>query len=110
MIEHNKNRSKYNDGFTLIEILVTIGITALLIALTLPAIQAARESARKTECVGNLKNLGLAVASFNVTHNGFPRSVTSLNPGVVNNLTSPYSMHCQLLPYLEENKVPQQNL
>lgn len=102
MLESDNTFSKCDRGFTLIELLVTIGIISLLIALILPAVQSAREAARKTVCVSNLKNLGLAVASFNVAHNGFPRLVTSLSPEVVDNQASPYSMHCQLLPYLEE--------
>jgi prepilin-type N-terminal cleavage/methylation domain-containing protein/prepilin-type processing-associated H-X9-DG protein len=51
-------------GFTLIELLVAIAIIAVLIALLLPAVQAAREAARRTQCVNNMKQLGLAIASY----------------------------------------------
>lgn len=96
-----KNDSAFRRGITLIELLVTISIISILIALLLPAVQSARESARRAQCTNNLKNLGLAISSFETAHQGFPRVVTSLNPGVSKTNVSPYSMHCQLLPYLE---------
>lgn len=96
-----KNHDSFRRGITLIELLVTISIIAILISLLLPAVQSARESARRAQCASHLKNLGLAISSFATAHQGFPRVVTSLNPGVSNTNVSPYSMHCQLLPYLE---------
>ena len=62
-------------GFTLIELLVVIAIIAVLIALLLPAVQAARESARRAQCVNNMKQLALAVHNYNQTQNTFPANL-----------------------------------
>lgn len=64
-------------GFTLIELLVVIAIIAILIALLLPAVQQAREAARKTQCRNNLHNIGLALHNYENTFGLFPPSMTS---------------------------------
>ena len=99
-----RRRSK---GFTLIELLVVIAIVAVLIALLLPAIQLARESARKTQCRGNLKQLGLALLNYHQTHNVLPpsyinggeyHSQTYLSSNSIRNTTG----YLLILPYIDQ--------
>jgi prepilin-type processing-associated H-X9-DG protein len=81
-----------------VELLVVIAIIGVLVALLLPAIQAAREAARRTSCTNNLKNLGIAILNFHDSHRKLP--VSNRAPGVVN---SPrYAWATLMLPYFEE--------
>ncbi len=89
-------------GFTLIEVLVVLGVIALLVALLLPAVQQARESARRTQCVNNLKQLGLALHAFEAGHGGFPPAVSSDWPPNGGRGVDYFSPHSVLLPHLEQ--------
>ncbi len=70
--EHNRVWRHDRSAFTLIEILVVILIIGLLIALLLPAVQATREAARRTQCIANLRQIGIALHNYNARHGMFP--------------------------------------
>lgn len=91
-------------GFTLIELLVVIAIIAVLIALLLPAVQNAREAARRSQCKNNLKQIGLALHSYHETHSAFPYSTANTGQCFTasgNNVTN-HTGWIQLLPFLDQ--------
>jgi prepilin-type N-terminal cleavage/methylation domain-containing protein len=90
-------------GFTLIELLVVIAIIAILVALLLPAVQSAREAARRTQCKNNLKQLGLALHNYHETVGMLPRYV--IGPRIDGNYGDSwraYGAHAMLLPYMDQ--------
>lgn len=90
---------KRRQGFTLVELLVVIAIIGILVALLLPAVQAAREAARRMSCQNNLRQLGLALHNYENTYRTFPPSTVS-DGGSAN---QPWSAQSFLLPFLEGN-------
>src|SRR6187431_609282 len=98
--------SRRSRGFTLIELLVVIAIIAVLIALLLPAVQQAREAARRAQCKNSLCQIGLAIHNYEMAHNVLPPG--SVNPtGPVRSEPIGYHMSwaVQILPYLEHQNV-----
>lgn len=90
-------------GFTLIELLVVIAIIAVLIALLLPAVQQAREAARRTQCKNHLKQWGLALHNYHDTHNRLPYGSMGLNNGTPQ--TNNFGWHVMVLPFIEQNNL-----
>jgi len=97
-------------GFTLIELLVVIAIIAILVALLLPAVQQAREAARRTQCKNNMKQIGLALHNYLDVHSAFPPSFVS-DISTRDTPGGEWSVHARILPFLEEaNLYNQANL
>ncbi|QDT00810.1 DUF1559 domain-containing protein [Adhaeretor mobilis] len=90
-------------GFTLVELLVVIAIIGVLVGLLLPAVQAAREAARRTQCVNNLHNLGLAVQNYATSQGSLPPAEVREQAG--NDSKTLLSWVTLLMPYLEEANV-----
>jgi len=97
-------RATQRGAFTLVELLVVIAIIGILIALLLPAVQMAREAARRMQCSNNLKEIAAAAANFESANNRFPPGYLGVDPKI-SDAPSTYeqytSVFCFLLPYLE---------
>jgi prepilin-type N-terminal cleavage/methylation domain-containing protein len=91
--------SRSRPGFTLVELLVVIAIIGILVALLLPAVQAAREAARRMSCANNLKQIGLSLHNYHDVFKAFPPAGLYLihKPG------ASWSAQARLLPYLEQS-------
>ena len=95
--------SRKTRGFTLIELLVVIAIIAILIALLLPAVQQAREAARRTQCKNNMRQIGLAFHNYHETHSRFPLpAVIGLTVSSGLEIRQGSSWCTMLLPYIEQ--------
>lgn len=84
-------------GFTLVELLVVIAVIGILISLLLPAVQSAREAARRMQCTNNLKQFGLALHNYHSAMNCFP--------GMAYNTANGYSVQARLTPYMEQTQI-----
>lgn len=88
-------------AMTLIELLVVIAVIGTLMGLLLPAVQAAREAARRTQCVNNLKQIGLALHNYATVHTSFPPSFCLRPRSTLGTNNGSWSIHGRILPYIE---------
>lgn len=96
---------KSRRAFTLVELLVVIAIIGILVALLLPAVQAAREAARRMQCQNNLKQLGLALHNYHDTYKRLPSLAQGTNQAAVPERDSNYGMLggiVHMLPFVEQ--------
>ena len=110
-------RIRRKRGFTLIELLVVIAIIAILVSLLLPAVQRAREAARRTQCVNNLKQIGIALHNYHDSHGmfppgnviGIPGQLQGANPNILPvqapNEGAAWAWSALLLPHLEHKNL-----
>lgn len=90
-------------GFTLIEALVVLGIIIIVLGLTLPAVQSAREAARRASCQSNLHQIGLAIHGYHDAYGCFPIGYAFKDFGPSYRYLGFYSMHARVLPFLEQS-------
>jgi prepilin-type N-terminal cleavage/methylation domain-containing protein/prepilin-type processing-associated H-X9-DG protein len=92
-------------GFTLIELLVVIAIIGVLVALILPAVQQAREAARRSQCKNNLKQIGLALQNYHGSHGAFPPGYVSTFDAAGNDTGPGWGWASMILPELEQSNL-----
>lgn len=94
-------------GFTLVELLVVIAIIGILIGILLPAVQQVRESARRSHCLNNMRQIGLATHLFHDSNSAFPPSRASNPPSdwVFGPQEGPESWFVRILPYLDQGNL-----
>ena len=109
--------SATNRGFTLIELLVVIAIIGILIGLLLPAVQSVREAARRTQCMNNMRQLGLAIMNYESAHKALPPSRSGLpatpstpvdlaiSSAIGNGVTAHQSWMTLILPFIEQSNM-----
>ncbi len=104
--ETHPTKTTATRGFTLIELLVVIAIIAILIALLLPAVQHAREAARRTQCKNNLMQLGIALHNYDMAFEMLPPGCVNAT-GPIRNIAEGYHMSwlTQILPMMEQNSI-----
>ena len=102
-----KGRGQSQNGFTLVELLVVIAIIGVLVALLLPAVQAAREAARRAQCLSQIKQIALALQNYHDRRNAFPFASTAyFNPAAtVGSEEDGYSWLFQILPEMEQRNL-----
>lgn len=106
----NGRRGRRMPGFTLIELLVVIAVISVLIALLLPAVQQAREAARRLQCKNNLKQVGLAILNYESTHSRLPAcgEGTDYSTSPPSTWFGLHSLFTQILPHLDQGNTYQQ--
>ena len=104
-VVRNESRSRENAGFTLVELLVVIAIIGILVSLLLPAVQAAREAARRSQCTNNMKQIGLGVHNFESSYSVLPSPGQCDSTGSSSTTYMIHSPATMILPYIEQQAV-----
>ena len=103
----SRNSVAHRSGFTLVELLVVIAIIGILVGMLLPAVQRVREAARRTACLNNSRQLGLAILNYQSSHLRYPPGAIwqDLNANGMVDLRESFSVHAQILSELEQSRL-----